>query len=881
MMRGKRALDGLDEDIRDHIERDTEENIARGLSPDEARRQALIKFGNVTVAKEDTRAVWTWIWLEQLLQDSRYAFRTLRIDPIFTAAAVLTLALGIGANTAMFSVINATLLGALPFPDADRLMTVWKGSITDPESRGITSLPNYRDWKARNHTFADLALFDSAGRGYSLTGGGEAEQVSGVRVTASFFTVLGVPPLLGRTFVADEEDPGHDEVVVLSHGLWTRRFGADPSLVGRTIDIDGRAHTVVGVMPQHFRFQFWSGPRELWVPPGWTRGDFQRGSNSFVAIGRLNSDVTLANARLEMDTIGRSLAQDYPSDNPGQTIRLLPMNEFGVEDLRTMLVPMLAVVGVVLLIACVNVANLLLARAAARHRELAVKCALGASRGRLVRQLLTESIFLALVGGAGGLLIAWTLVRAIWGLTALTPILRILTVIPLRPLDGIALDQSVLLFTLAVSCLSGVLFGLAPALTSFRRDLNAPLRGNARGSTPSGRSRLRHALVASEVALTLVTLAGAGVLIVSVTRLLGVNPGLDPRNVLVMDMSLPQQEIYYGPPDHPRFCQNLEQQVGGLPGVLSVSGIAHLPLGGGGAGRGLTIEGRPDPGPRNQPGAGYTVACPNILRTLGIPLLAGREFAAHDSLGAPDVVIVNEAMAQRFWPGEPAVGKRFKIGTFQTTGPWLTIVGVFTDVRSGGLDREPRPTFYRPYAQAGWPSLSIVVKTTAAPATSVTSVKKALAVIEPNHPVSLVRTMEQVVSASVSPRRLPMLLFSGIAVLALTLAAIGISGVVGYSVVQRSQEIGVRVMLGAQSRDVLRLMVGDSLGWTLVGVGAGLTASIGLLRFMQTLLYDITPADPVVLGAVSLLLVGVALAATYIPARRALRVDPVGSLRCG
>ena len=427
--------------------------------------------------------------------------------------------------------------------------------------------------------------------------------------------------------------------------------------------------------------------------------------------------------------------------------------------------------------------------------------------------------------------------------------------------------------------LSGVLFGLAPAVSAFRDDLANPLKEQARGSVSGSRSRLRYGLVASEVALTLVTLAGAGVMIVSVSRLLGVNPGLDPKNVLVMEMSLPQAELYYGPPDHAGFCRALAAQVRSIPGVISVSAIGHLPIGGGSAGRSFGIEGQPDPGSGRRPGAGYTVACPNILHTLGIKLLAGREFTEQDTVGAAGAALINETMARKFWPKGDAVGKRFKIGGVNTDNPWLTVVGIYDNVRQGGLDRDPRPWFIRPYNQAGWPWVSIVTKTAAAPASFADPVKKAIAIVEPNQPVSDIRTMDQVVGDSVSSRRFPMLLLTGFAVVALLLAAVGIAGVVAYSVVQRTQEIGLRIALGADTRHVLQLVVGYSLWWTMAGVIAGLVASVGLLRMLEGLVFGVTPTDPFVLGMVSVLLVAVAVAASYIPARRAASVNPVTALR--
>ncbi len=807
-----------------------------------------------------------------LVADLRYALRLLRRNPGFTLAATLTLALAIGANTTMFSVVNATLLRRLPFPESDRLVLLWTGTTNDPTDLGIVSLPNFTDWRAESRSFESMALFDSAGRGYNLSSGGEPEQVSGVRVTASFFRVLGVPPLLGRTFLPEEEMPGRDHEVVLSYGLWERRYGADRSLIGRPIRIDDEFFTVVGVMPPRFEFQFWSGPRQLWVPAGYTPGDHDRGSRSFVALARLAPGTTLEAARAEMDGIGQRLAREYPATNAGGTVRVTPMADYGLNRLRPTLVALLAAVGFVLLIGCANVANLMLARTSTRTKEIAIRRALGASHGRILRQLLTESVLLSGLGGLGGLLLA-NLGTA--GLPGLLP--RSLHFIPLRPLERVEVDGPVLAFTLVLSMLAGLLFGLAPALGSARTDVDRPLKESARGSTQGGRGRLRHVLVASEVALTLVTLAGAGLMIATVAHLLHNDPGLDPRNVLKLEMSLPQENLYYGPPTHEGFCQNLAEQVGSLPGVVSVSGVAHLPLSGGGAGRAYFIEGRPDPGPENVPGAGYSVVCPAYLRTMGIPLLAGREFTQTDRVGAPQVILVNQAMARRDWPGETALGKRIQLGT---EGPWLTVVGVFGNVRHYGLDTEAEPFFLRPYPQAGWPVIQVVVRTAADPAGFVAPVVQALRVVEPGRPVSHVRTLEDVVAASVGPRRFSMLLLGAFGALALVLAAVGITGVVSYCVVQRTQEIGIRVALGARPRDVLQLVVAGSLGWALGGMVVGLAAALGLLRGLSDQLYGVGPTDPLVLAVVCLLLAAVAGAASYLPARRAARLDPATALRC-
>ncbi len=544
---------------------------------------------------------------------------------------------------------------------------------------------------------------------------------------------------------------------------------------------------------------------------------------------------------------------------------------------RSLLWPLLAVVGFVLLIACVNVANLMLARAglaAARAGHPRPRSAPAA--GGIVRQLLTESVVLACAGAIGGLLIAY------WGTQGILPLLPgNIAASDFRPVDRVAIDLRVLAFTSVIAIASGILFGLAPAFAAFRANLANPMRHNARGSTGDGKSRLRYGLVAIEVALTLIVLAGAGVMLVSVSRLLGVNPGLDPRNVLVMAMSPPQKELYYGPPDNPQFCDGLTREVGAVPGVLSVGAVGHLPLTGARAGRALSIEGRPDPGSANMPDAAYSVACPGTFATLGIPLVEGREFTSRDALGAPAVAMINRRLAREIWPGESAVGKRFKIGFLDSDNPWMTVVGVVENFRHNGLDVEQQRSFYRPYHQAAWPVMSIVVKTAAPPEPLTKAITRAVARVEPNQPVAGVRTMETVVGRSVTSRRFPMYLLSGFAVLALILAAVGIAGVVGYSVVQRTPEIGVRVALGAKRGDVLRLILGHSLAWAIGGVVAGIAGAIWLLRLLGTMLYGVTPYDPLVLGSVSIVLVAVVLGASYLPARRAMRVDAVTALRQG
>jgi len=802
--------------------------------------------------------------------DVRYAIRQLGKNPGFTTVAVLTLALGVAANTVIFTVTNATILKSLPFPDPDRLVLVWDTFGKGPDNLNIVSAPNYWDYARQNHVFENIAIFDSAGRGYNLAPAGEnhdPEQVSGLRVSSTFFPTLGVHPFLGRDFLPEEEELGKSHVVILSYGLWKRRYGADRALVGKTIRIDAEDFTVIGVMPPEFRWQFWSGQRQLWVPVGYTKTDQGRDDNSFVSFARLKPGVTVAQARSEMESLGTALSRQYPTDLPNMSATVVPMDEADMAGVRTTMITLFAAVGFVLLIACVNVANLLLARGAARQREFALRRALGAGAGRIVRQLLTESVLLSLLGGTIGFVLAG------WSTNLLPPLFPDeLRFLPFRELKSFPLDGRVFGFAFLVSCLTGILFGLIPALNTIRGDFSAPLKEGGRGAS-AGRSRLRHALVASEVALALVVLCGAGLMITSLSRLLGVDPGFDPKNVLTMEMSLPQEIIYNGPPGHPLFCQQLDEHLSAIPGVVAVGAVAHLPMQGG-AGRGFQIEGRPEPGPGNRPSAAYTVACPNYFRALGVPVLEGREFTQKDALGAPGVIVINQAMAHKFWPKEDPVGR-----VIQQGGGRLTVVGVVADMHFSGLDENVEPQFFRPYPQAGWPVMSIVVKTTGAPASYTPAVKKALAEVEPDRPVSDVSLMTEIVAGSVGSRRFPTFLLAGFAALALTLASVGIVGVVGYSVAQRTQEIGIRMALGAGRSDVLKLILSGSMVWVLAGIIVGIVGSIGLTRLLGTLLYDVRPGNPAVLGAVSLLLGSVALLASYIPARRAAKVDPMVALR--
>jgi predicted permease len=858
-------------EMESHLRLHIEDNLRAGMTAAEARREALMKLGGVEQTKESYREQRGLPFLEVLLQDLRFSARMFIKNPGFAAAAVITLALGMAANTVIFSVMNATILKAPNFPESERLVLVWETYGKGPDNLNIISAPNFWDFQRQNHVFEDIAIFDSSGRGYNLSASGESrepEQVSGLRVSASFFSLLGVHPLLGREFLPEEEIRGKDHEVILSYGLWTRRYAGDPALVGKTIKVDGEDFTVVGIMPREFHWEFWSGQRQLWVPVGYTVGDRDRGGNSFVAFARLKPGVTVAQARAEMEGIGSRLAQQYPKILTDMGATVVPLGDYGLEGLRRVMWALLAAVGFVLLIACVNVANLLLARGAARQKELAVRKALGAGGVRIARQLLTESLLLALAGGLCGLfLTAWS--------TSLLPTLLPTQAlhIPLRDINTIPIDSRVFVFVLIVSCLAGIFFGLVPAISALRGDVSESLKEGGRSSTDGRSSRLRQVLVASEVALALVVLCGAGLMIESMARLLGVQPGFDPKNVLTMEMSLPQEDLYSGPPGLPRFCMDLEERVKTIPGVVAVGAVAHLPLEGN-ATRNFLIEGRPDPGPGNTPNANYTVACPNYFRTMGQSVLEGREFTQQDTLGSPGVIVINQMMARKFWPKEDPIGKRI-----QQHGSWLTIVGVVADVRHWGLDGDMHPQFFRPYTQAAWPTMSIVVRTTAAPATYAAAVKKALSETMPDRPVSDVSTLEAIVMDSVGSRRFPMLLLSAFALLALALAAVGIIGVVSYSVTQRTNEIGIRMALGARPVDVTKLVLSGSMRWVFVGIAFGIAGSLALTRLLGSLLYGVQPTNLAVLGTVSLLLALVALLASYIPARKAAKVDPLVALR--
>ncbi len=806
--------------------------------------------------------------MSTILQDVRYGARMLLKSPGFTAVAVLALALGIGANTAIFSVVNSVLLRSLPYSDPDRLIVIWETNPNLSEGlrlRNEASPANFLDWKAQNTVFEDLGAYNW--NTFNLTGGDQPEQLTGNPVTAGIFSTLGVKPLYGRVITPDDDREGAPPVVVLSHRLWQRRFGARADVVGQQIALNNQSYTVVGVMPPEFEFPV--AMSELWVPMAFTKAAAERRQAHFLYTrARLKPGVTLAQAQAEMDTIAARLRQQYPDTNTDRGIRLVTLHEETVAQLRPALLVLMGAVLLVLLIACANVANLMLARATARHKEIAIRTALGASRWRVARQLLTESVLLALTGGLLGLLLA------LWGVDLLkSGVPENMTYI--HGWSQIGLDARVLAFTLGVSLLTGIIFGLAPALQASKTDLHEGLKEGDRGSTGT-RNRVRGLLVAFEMAISLVLLVGAGLMMRSVVKLLEVRPGFDPHNVLSVSLSLPRAR-YDNAQKVSDFVAQLQERVGAQPGVRSVGAVDLLPMAGSGQTTTFVVEGKPAPARGSEPEANYRVATPTYFSTLGIPVQKGRAFTAHDKADSPPVALINETMAREFFPGEDPVGRRLLDPDGQN--PPTEIVGVVGDVKHWGLDDKPESFLYLPHAQVGGRFITLVARTDGDPAAMATAVRREVLALDKDQPVFDVKTMEQRIAATSAPRRLPMYLLGVMASVALVLAAVGIYGVVAYSVTQRTHEIGIRMALGAQRRDILSLVVRQGMLMATVGVGVGLVASYFLMKVMSGMLYGVSATDPVTFSAVALLLATVALLACLVPARRATRVDPMVALR--
>ncbi|HWW75235.1 MAG TPA: ABC transporter permease, partial [Pyrinomonadaceae bacterium] len=795
--------------------------------------------------------------------DVKYAARVLRKSPGFTAVALLAVALGVGANTAIFSVVNAVLLRPLPFPDSERVVAFEGVNPSKDITDSNMSVPDFADWKEQSRSFEQLAGFITGGS--LLVSGEEAERVRGTSVTADFFPLFRTPARLGRTLEPGDAKKGETPVAVLSHGLWQRRYGGDPAVVGRQITVGRASTTVVGVMPPGFNYP---ERTEIWFPVALDPAAERRDNRYLEVIARLKPEATLAGAQAELDAVNARLAESYVETNSGWGVRLTNLRERLVGNMRTPLLVILGAVALVLLIACANVANLLLARATARRREFAVRDALGASRGRIVRQLLTESFLLSLAGGVAGLLISLWLTQVLVGLIPSdTP-----------RLDEVRPDARIFGFALAVSVFAGALFGLAPALQASRRDVSEALKEGGRTGVEGGRrNRSQSILIVSEIALSFMLLAGAGLLVRSFMRLREVNPGFNPAGVFALRISASGAQYPAGPARAELYRQVMER-LGSLPGVEAAGGVLSLPLGGDtySVGRSFIREGRPAT-PEESANASYLVATPGYFQALRIPLVSGRTFTAQDSEKAPMVVVVNETMARRFWPGESPVGKRITIWRDEKFP--REIVGVVGDTRS--KPAEPAGAqMYVPFAQdPNWASLSVVVRTSADPSSLAAAARDEVHALDKAIPVYNARPLSDVVAASLAERRASTLLVGAFALLALLLALVGIYGVTAYYVTQRTHEIGLRMALGARAYHILGLVVGRSLRLTLAGLAVGLCGALALTRAMASLLYEVKPADPLTLAAAAALLGAVALLACLLPARRATRVDPLIALR--
>jgi putative ABC transport system permease protein len=808
--------------------------------------------------------------MQNFWQDLRYGVHMLWKSPGFTLVALLALALGIGANTFIFSVVNALLLRPLPFPDADCITSILVKDADTGVLYSSFSLPNFEDIRDRNQVFEQVAALNMSTE--FLRSGDEPERLRGANVSAELFPLLAVKPLLGRTFSSEEERSGSGSFIVLSYDLWQRRFNGDPKIINQNLIIGSQPTTVLGVMPQGFKFPVGARQVDFWMPLISSIPPAARTARGAVYLGlfaRLKPNVTLDQAQAEMSLIANDLATQYPEANTGLNIVPVSTHERLVGKVRPALLVLLGAVALVLLIACANVANLLLARASVRQKEIAIRTAIGATRWRVVRQLLTESLLLSILGGAAGVLLAfWAIELLISSNPANLP-----------RVAEIGLDKFVLLFTLGLTTLTGVFFGLAPALQASKTDLNESLKDGMRESSGGiKRNRTRSALVISEIALSLILLVGATLLFQSLRRILAVSPGFEPNNVLTADVSVSSAK-YPEKEQRAAFYREALERIAALPGVESAGIVYPLPLGGSFESYTFDIAGQPPFPPGQQPSADRRIISPDYFRTMSTPVRKGRAFAAQDQATAPAVMIVNDTFARRFFPGEEVIGKRIIPGEGRQPVT-REIVGVVGDVRHAGLDVDPTPEYYIPYEQASVDDMTVVARTiTGNPTTMATPLRDVIRAMDKEQPVYNIRPLTQLVTESLAQRRFNMVLLGGFALLALVLAGIGIYGVMSYSVAQRTREIGVRIALGAQSRDVLKMVLSHALGLTAIGLALGLVGAFALTRFLVTLLFEVKPTDLTTFVIVSIVLGGVAIAACLIPARRATKVDPMVALR--
>jgi len=862
-----RALDGLDQDIRDHIERETQDNIEKGMAPGEARRQAMLTFGNVALAKEDTRRVWVWAWLDEGRQDLRYAARTLRKSRAFTTVAAATLALAIGANTAMFSVLNAVLLRPLPYRFPEQLAMLWTEDPTQNLREGRSSAWNVEQWRSQSESFADIAAFDAVSK--TLTGAAEAEQIAGASISRNLLPLLGVQPVRGRSFSTEEAEQ-RQRVVLISHRFWRARFGGSNDAIGATIVLDGHPSQVIGVLPAGFQIARLTA--DVWEPHTMSADSEARrsvrGGDTWFVVGRLRPNVTFDQAQAEMSAIARRLNDQLPAADRNRGISVVPLSLQMVGSQSRLALWMLGgAVFCVLLIAVANVASLSLARSVGRAREMAVRAALGASPGRIARQLLTESVVLAAASGLVGTLLAVAGIRLI----------RASGPGNLARLNEMTLDLRVLGWALAISLLTGVLVGLAPAIKAFRRNVRPSGeeggRSVAGGATTRG---IRRALVVAEFALAIVLLVGAGLLVRSWWHVENIDPGFKPERVLAMELSTPT--TFTVPAQRTDLYLRVLEQIQAVPGVESAGIIGDLFISNSRE-RVLTTEGE-DGTVSQRLRFGRDEVSADFFSALGTPLLRGRVFSIGDGAEAPRVAIINDAMARRLWPGRDPVGRRFTLDARDSDGPWFTVVGVVADMRRQGLESEPFPQMFESLAQNPPRSVDLFIRTsTDDPLTMAAALRAAVRRVEKHAPIYGVAPLEDQLGTYLTQRRFQTSLLTGFSVMALLMAAIGIYGLIQYSVAMRTQEIGLRMAIGAQAGDIFRMIIGEGLTLSLTGVALGLVGAWWLSRAGSSLLFGVTATDRLTFMTVSLLLIAVSITACYFPARRAMKVDPIVALR--
>jgi putative ABC transport system permease protein len=862
----------MDAELRFHMEAYAEDLVRGGVAREEAMRRARLEFGGVERAKEECREARGALFLETFAQDVRYGLRTLRKSPGFTAVAVLTLTLGIGANTAIYSLVSAVLLHPLPFRDPGKLVWVWCTRVD--RDKAFASIPNFYNYRDQNQVLDGLAAFGFWNP--NLTGVGKPERLQGIRISAGVFDLLGTSALKGRTLLPEDDNPAGEKVVVLGYGLW-QRLGGDDAPIGKTLNLNDESYTVVGVLPRNFLFPITAAQLAIPLRPEGDPRRFDRGDRFLRLLGRLKPGIDQSAAQAQMSTIAVELSHEYPKTNAKDTgVKLVPLQQEITGNFRLALLVLLGAVGLVLLIVCSNLANLLLSRATARRREIAIRIALGGARARLIRQLLTENMLLAGIGSVLGVTLA------IWSI----PALLALTPLELPRSGEIHLDGGVLAFALMVSVLAGLLFGLGPAIRATRTDMNEELKAGGRGSSAGAqRNRLRELLVVAEVALSLVLLIGAGLFLKSFARIQAVEAGFDPKQLLTVRISLPKG-AYRSTADLTVFYRKLRANLLRLPGVQDVGAVSALPLTGTWASTEFMVEGHPPASPTDVPSAQYRFVTPGYFAAMRIPLLQGRELNEGDTAEARKVAVVSHTLALRFFADGIPIGAHIVVDNGKPNPPLIEIVGVVGDVKHLSLDAAPTADIYIPIEQMpeGWVvyvtnNMHWVARCVSDPLTLAPSVGREIENLDGNIATSHLWTMQQVLAMSVAQQRFNMLLLSIFAVAALVLAALGVYGVMSYSVTQRTHEIGVRLALGARPRSVLMLIVGRGLALTVGGVGCGLVAAFGVTRLTGSLLYKVEPTDFFTFLVVSLLLVIVALLASYIPARRAMRVDPIVALR--